>query len=181
VEKAQAPPPAGVRPSGARPAAEVAAVPPTPGVPAAAGASRVFEVTVNGEPFRVEVRGSGQGSAAAVVADVTIPSAPAVPPAVAGATKPAAAADATMPSAPAAQSGLGAGEQAVFAPMPGMIVEIVKQPGDAVKAGDTVCIIEAMKMNNNIETPCEGEIKELRCKQGDSVAKGDILCVVRKK
>jgi biotin carboxyl carrier protein len=65
--------------------------------------------------------------------------------------------------------------------MPGMIVEIVKQPGEAVKAGDTVCIIEAMKMNNNIETPCDGRIKELRCKQGDSVAKGEVLCVVEKK
>jgi biotin carboxyl carrier protein len=65
--------------------------------------------------------------------------------------------------------------------MPGMIVEIVKRPGEAVKAGDTVCIIEAMKMNNNLETPCDGVIRELRCKQGDSVAKGDILCVVEKK
>jgi biotin carboxyl carrier protein len=62
-----------------------------------------------------------------------------------------------------------------------MVVEILTQPGTSVNAGDTVCIIEAMKMNNNIETPCDGVIKEVRCKQGDSVAKGDVLCVVAKK
>jgi len=181
VEKAQAPR-----------QAEAAAAPSTPNVPAAPGSARVFEVTVNGELFQVEVRGSGSGSptATAAVAGATKPmTAPAVPSAreaasaAAGATtqpapNPAAVAGATKP---AAQPGLGAGEQAVLAPMPGMIVEIVKQAGEAVRAGDTVCIIEAMKMNNNIETPCDGVIKELRCKQGDSVAKSDILCVVEKK
>ena len=65
--------------------------------------------------------------------------------------------------------------------MPGMIVELVKKPGEAVKVGDTICIIEAMKMNNNIETPCDGVIKEFNHKQGDSVAKGDLLAIVEKK
>jgi pyruvate carboxylase subunit B len=162
-----------------------AAVPSAPGAPAAAGPVRVFEVTVNGEIFQVEVREPGAGApmTAEVVPGAILPEAAPSPHAVLGATPtPAAAtapAAATTPAAAAPQSGLEAGHQAVVAPMPGMIVEIVKHPGDSVKAGDTVCIIEAMKMNNNIETTCDGIIEELRCVQGDSVAKGDILCVVK--
>jgi len=156
VEKAQGPRPEDVG---------SAAVSPAPGVPAAAGPLRAFEVTVNGETFQVEVRTAGTGAPVATAV-------------AAGATRPTpVAASASAPAVPQT----GAGEQAVVAPMPGMIVEIAKQPGDSVAAGDTVCIIEAMKMNNNIETPCDGVIKELRCKQGDSVAKGDTLCIIAKK
>ena len=143
--------------------------------PAVAGSVRAFAVTVNGELFQVEVRESVTGSPTAMAVPITAPVAPTPP-----ASERAAVGAARKPSVPPGESGLDAGEQAVVAPMPGMIVEILKQPGEAVEAGDTVCIVEAMKMNNNIETPCDGQIKELRCKQGDSVAKGDILCVVEK-
>ena len=62
--------------------------------------------------------------------------------------------------------------------MPGMIVEYQKKVGDSVKTGDTVLVIEAMKMNNNINSPCDGVIKEIPHKAGDSVAKGDVLVVI---
>jgi pyruvate carboxylase len=172
-----------------RTAAEPAAGGLSPAAPVPPGPARIFDVRVNGEPFRVEVRDTGLGAHAATAQPLSAAAPPAAAgtgPTGAGAPVPAASAPpsagavsgAVRPGARTAQGGLADGEQGVIAPMPGMIVEIVKKPGEAVKAGDTVCIIEAMKMNNNIETPWDGEIKELRCKEGDSVAKGDILCVV---
>ncbi len=62
------------------------------------------------------------------------------------------------------------------APIPGMIVELKIKIGDTVKAGDTVVVLEAMKMFNNLVAPCSGEVKEIKFKVGDSVAKGDVLC-----
>jgi pyruvate carboxylase subunit B len=64
------------------------------------------------------------------------------------------------------------------APIPGMIVELKVKIGDTVNAGDTVVVLEAMKMFNNLEAPCSGEVKEINFKVGDSVAKGDILCQI---
>ncbi len=189
VEKAQA----GVRPSGFQPTpgAEPTAAQPAAGVrstetaastaaaprlPDGSTAGRVFEVYVNGEAFQVEVRESERG--APMEAAVPFPPQPA---AAAPAAGPSPATATAVPTEPTQKTSLSAGEEAVLAPMPGMIVEIAKKPGDSVKAGDTVCIVEAMKMNNNIETPCDGVIKEFRCKQGDSVAKGELLCIVKKK
>jgi pyruvate carboxylase subunit B len=64
------------------------------------------------------------------------------------------------------------------APIPGMIVELKVKIGDNVKAGDTVVVLEAMKMFNNLAAPCDGEVKEIKFKVGDSVAKGDVLCQI---
>ena len=62
--------------------------------------------------------------------------------------------------------------------MPGMIVEYEKQVGDAVSEGETVVILEAMKMENALPAPAGGTIKAINFKSGDSVAKGDVLCVI---
>ncbi len=64
------------------------------------------------------------------------------------------------------------------APIPGMILEYKKKVGDKVKAGDTVVVLEAMKMFNNLAAPCDGEIKDIDFKAGESVVKGDILCYI---
>jgi biotin carboxyl carrier protein len=66
----------------------------------------------------------------------------------------------------------------LVAPIPGMILEFKKQVGDKVKAGDTVVVLEAMKMFNNLAAPCDGTVKSINMKAGDSVSKGDILCVI---
>jgi pyruvate/oxaloacetate carboxyltransferase len=63
-------------------------------------------------------------------------------------------------------------------PIPGMIIEYKKKVGDSVKAGETVVVLEAMKMFNNLSAPCDGVIKNIDYKAGDSVAKGDILCYI---
>ena len=64
------------------------------------------------------------------------------------------------------------------APMPGMIVSYEKNVGDAVSEGETVLILEAMKMENALPAPCSGTVQAINYKSGDSVAKGDVLCVI---
>ncbi len=71
-------------------------------------------------------------------------------------------------------------ENVLVAPIPGMIQEYKKKVGDAVKAGETVVVLEAMKMFNNLEAPFDGKIVKINFKVGDSVKKGDILCEFEK-
>lgn len=61
------------------------------------------------------------------------------------------------------------------APMPGLIVGISAQPGDAVQKGDSVLILEAMKMENNLKASGDGTIKAIRVNKGDRVEKGQVL------
>ena len=67
------------------------------------------------------------------------------------------------------------------APIPGMIIEYKKKVGDKVKAGDTIVVLEAMKMFNNLDAPCDGVIINIDHKAGDSVSKGSILCYIEPK
>ena len=62
--------------------------------------------------------------------------------------------------------------------MPGMIVKYDKKVGDTVSAGETVVILEAMKMENALAAPASGTVKAINFTSGDSVAKGDVLCVI---
>jgi pyruvate carboxylase subunit B len=145
------------------PAASVAASGPIP------PASRVFDVRVDGESFRVEVREAGAPAASGVPASSSLGSVP----------SPASAAERPVPAATRGTTApLAHGDEVVPAPMPGMIVEIRRRPGETVKAGEAVLVMEAMKMNNDIESPCDGVVKEVRCAEGDSVAKGAVLFVV---
>lgn len=65
--------------------------------------------------------------------------------------------------------------KSIMSPMPGAIVEVYVQPGDAVVAGQPLCIIEAMKMQNIIKSEIEGKISEVNVKAGDSVAVDELL------
>ncbi len=73
----------------------------------------------------------------------------------------------------------GEGETAVRAPLPGIVIKYEKKVGDRVKVGDTLAVVEAMKMNNNIDSPCDGEITQIPFKAGSNLAKGDILCIIK--
>jgi oxaloacetate decarboxylase alpha subunit/pyruvate carboxylase subunit B len=66
----------------------------------------------------------------------------------------------------------------VKAPMPGMIINYEKQVGDSVEEGETVVILEAMKMENSLPAPISGTVKSIHFSVGDSVAKNDVLCVI---
>ena len=119
-------------------------------------------VTVNGVAYNVTVEeGTGAPVAAATPA-----------PAAAPAPAPAAA-----PAAPAAPAG-AAGAVAVNAPMPGNILDVKVKPGDSVKAGDTLLILEAMKMENEISAPQDGTIASIDVRKGDVVDSGALLCTM---
>ncbi len=138
-------------------------------------ASRSFNVYIGDEYYKVEVEPADGATAFAVSAanaPTYRPAAPASPPQAT--SQPAAKAE-VLPSKEAA---LGSGETPVTAPIPGTIIRYIVNEGDAVKTGDGVVILEAMKMENEIVSPVDGKVKALKCKAGDKVAGGDILAVI---
>jgi len=129
-----------------------------------------YKITLKGRTYEVEVE-AGQ----AMLLDeyeAIAPSAPAAPVAAA----PAAAAPAA-PAAPAAAAVTGAGE-AVNAPMPGTILKVNVTQGQAVKEGDVLCVLEAMKMENEIMAPKAGTVTQVVVSKGASVNTGDALVVI---
>ena len=66
----------------------------------------------------------------------------------------------------------------VKAPLPGTITELKVNVGDAVKVGDIVMVLEAMKMQNNIESEYEGTVTSITVKQGESVMEGAVLMTI---
>ncbi|MBS3732841.1 MAG: pyruvate carboxylase subunit B [Desulfobacterales bacterium] len=66
----------------------------------------------------------------------------------------------------------------IKAPMPGIVIRYEKKAGDTVDEGETVVVLEAMKMENSLPTPVAGTVKAINFSEGDSVAKNDVLCVI---
>lgn len=66
----------------------------------------------------------------------------------------------------------------VTTPLPGTILDVFVNVGDKVKAGQTVVLLEAMKMENNIEADIEGTVTEVKVRKGDSVLEGDVMVVI---
>ena len=125
---------------------------------------RKFNITVNGVAYEVEVEEVAAGEASAPVA-----AAPkAAPKAAAPAAKPAAA-----PKAAPVANGTK-----VNAPMPGTILDVKVAQGQAVKKGDVLLILEAMKMENEILAPQDGSIAQVNVSKGASVNSGDVLVVL---
>jgi biotin carboxyl carrier protein len=62
--------------------------------------------------------------------------------------------------------------------MPGSILDVLVKVGDQVQAGDTVVKLEAMKMENDLQTPIAGVVKEVRVSKGDNVSVGEVLIIV---
>ena len=87
---------------------------------------------------------------------------------------PAAPAAAPAPAAPAAPAG---GEK-ITAPMPGTILAVNVTSGSAVKKGDVLMILEAMKMENEIMAPCDGAVTSVAVTKGTSVESGTLLCTI---
>lgn len=123
------------------------------------------KVEVNGIPFEVEMHGSSL-----VEEDLPTMS-------TEGATAPAAAAPAPAAATPVAKSGPGAGSP-VKAPLPGVVTKILVEAGQAVKKGDTVLVLEAMKMENNITAEADGAVTGICVAAGDSVMEGTTLLTI---
>lgn len=125
-----------------------------------------YVVTLNGKNYEVEVEETD-----AVITAVT-DAAPAAPVAAAAPAAPAAA------PAHAAAPAAAADGQKVLSPMPGTILSVNVSVGSAVKAGEVILILEAMKMENEIVAPCDGTVKQLAVQKGSTVATDALLAVV---
>ena len=80
-------------------------------------------------------------------------------------------------AAPAAAAPVGG--ETVTAPMPGPILDVKVAAGAAVKKGDVLMILEAMKMENEILAPCDGTVAALNVSKGTTVETGTVLCVIK--
>ena len=120
---------------------------------------RDVDVEVNGKRFSVKVF-VPESQAGAVVAGG----------AAGGASRPRRTAG--------AGAGAGAGSGSVAVPMQGTIVKLLVEVGQEVEAGATVCVLEAMKMENNITADKAGTVKEIKVAVGDSVGSGDVVVVI---
>lgn len=125
-----------------------------------------FKVTLNGKTYEVEAEKGAPMPETVYTAPAAAP-APAVEAPAAPATAPAPA------PAPAAVSGT-----VVSSPLPGNVLAIEVNPGEAVKAGQVLVLIEAMKMENEIVAPCDGVVKQILVNKGAVVATGDKLLVI---
>lgn len=134
---------------------------------------RKFIINVNGKSYDVEVDEVKGG----VVSSPAAPSVQAAAPAPKAAPAPAPAA-APAPKAAAAPVSVPTGAVSVPAPMPGTILSIKVQAGDKVKKGQVLCILEAMKMENEIMTGTDGVVSSVAISTGDSVNTGQVLFVI---
>lgn len=125
-----------------------------------------YNITVNGKTYQVQVEEAGGAAPVAAAPVFSAPAAPAAPAAPVAAPAPA--------PAPAAAPTAGGGET-VSAPMPGTIFDIKVTQGQAVKAGDILIILEAMKMENEIVAPVDGTVNSINVTKGQSVVSGDAL------
>ena len=116
-----------------------------------------YRVTVNGTAYEIELEELTGAAPAA----------------------PAPAADAPAAPAPAPAAAAPAGGEQVTSPMPGTILSVNVAAGDAVKRGQVLMILEAMKMENEIMCPCDGKVASVNTSKGASVESGTLLCVIQ--
>ena len=121
-----------------------------------------YNITVNGTSYEVVVEEVTGGAVSAPVA------------APVAAAAPKAAAPAPKKTAPAgAQGGVS-----VTSPMPGNILAVKVSVGQSVKKGDTICVLEAMKMENDIPAPQDGVIASINVQKGASVGANDVIATL---
>ena len=113
-----------------------------------------YKIKMNGKEYEMEVELMNEVTASVRTAPASAPSAAAVK---------------------GSSSAASVSDGAVVSPMPGTILKVNAAAGQAVKAGDSVLILEAMKMENDITAPKDGVIKSIIVAQGQTVAKDDIL------
>lgn len=118
-----------------------------------------YRITVNGTAYDVAVEELGVGATPAAAPAATAAPAPVAP---------------AAPAAPAA----AAGSIEVTAPMPGKILNVKAAVGTAVKKGDVILILEAMKMENDVVAPEDGTVASINVSAGDSVEAGDVLATL---
>ena len=122
-----------------------------------------YKVTIEDEVFQVSVES---------IEEDTPSARPIAPSARTGAPAP-------RPTAPSAKPAVTTGSgKTVVAPLPGNMWKVKTAAGQAVKRGDVLFIIEAMKMENEIFAPCDGTVTSVSVSEGGAVNTGDVLCVI---
>ena len=132
----------------------------------------IYNVTINDKVYEVEV----EKGKANLIRTTAVQAAPAPAAAAPVAAAPAAAPAPAAPAAPAAS--VQAGTTPVNSPMPGTILDVKVAVGQAVKEGDLVVILEAMKMENEIYAPCAGTVAQVLTSKGASVDTGAPLVTI---
>ena len=122
-----------------------------------------YTITVNGTAYEVTVEETGSVAAPAPAARAAAPAAPTAAPA---------------PAPKAAAPAAGAGAVKVTASVPGKVLKIVASAGQAVKAGDSIVILESMKMEIPVVAPQDGTVASIDTTEGASVENGDTLATM---
>lgn len=142
-----------------------------------------YVLTIAGREYRAEVAELGAEKARVVVDGTeyavdlveigrkTYASAPSAPPPAQTTPRPAVAAG------PRVHEG-GSRSEGALAPLPGLVLQVKVREGEAVRAGQPVVVMEAMKMENVIAAPYNGTVKKVLVKEGDSVGEGDLLLAI---
>lgn len=124
-------------------------------------------VNVNGTEYEVEVEGMNAPKVSKthrIMQQPTVATSTESHPATARTTSPASTASVTAGN--------------IKSPLPGVVLDVMVQVGDAVKTGQRLMILEAMKMENNIDSDRDGTVKEIKARKGDSVLEGDVLITI---
>lgn len=138
---------------------------------------KTYKFKIGGNDYEVEI-GKIEGKTADVTVNgvsyqVEMENAPAAPAAPVAAAPVAAAAPAAQVAAPAPAAKPAGEGKSVTSPLPGVIIEVSVKEGQAVKAGQKVAVLEAMKMENEIAAPADGVVTSIRVAKGDSLQEGD--------
>ena len=138
----------------------------------------IADVTVNGTDYKVELADAVPApaqQAARPAPQATFTAAPAVTPQATAPTAQTAAQTTNQAATASAPQGKG---EVVTAPLPGVILDIKVKVGDVVKAGQTVAVLEAMKMENEIEATAGGTVTAVNAGKGDSVLEGAAIITI---
>lgn len=119
------------------------------------------EVSVNGTEYNVAIEGLRARPATKTPRLVRTP-----------------APDSTPRTPEPRQEAAAGGGSTIKSPLPGVVLDVSVREGDAVKAGQRLMLLEAMKMENNIEADKDGVVQSIKVRQGDSVLEGDVLVIL---
>lgn len=134
---------------------------------------KYYTITVNGNTYEVSVEENTSAPQATPARPAT-----AAPKAAPVAPAPAPKAEAAPALAPAPAASSAAGSVKVSSPMPGKIISVKANPGQAVKKGEVLLILEAMKMENEIVAPSDGTVASINVTPGQSIQAGDLLATL---